>query len=81
MLFLPPPPKPFRRVPVFSCRLADYTPQSSPVGIVPLEADGAAAAIIAQFYPGCGVVAYISDYTEAGNLGFFAGELFPLTCD
>ena len=81
MYFLPAPPKPFRRVPVFACRLIDYTHRSVPVGIVPLEAESMAAMIIAQFYPGCEVIAYISDYTDAGNLGFFAGEIFPLTCD
>jgi hypothetical protein len=81
MKFLPPPLKPFRRVPVFSCRLNDYTPATPPIGIVPAEAEYAAATLIARFYPGCEVVAYISDYSGAGNLGYFAGEIFPLTCD
>jgi hypothetical protein len=81
MFYLPHLPPQIHRVPVFPCRLEDYTPQTPPVGVVPLEAEYAAATIIARFFPGCKVVAYISDYTDAGNLGYFAGEIFPLTCD
>jgi hypothetical protein len=74
----------FDRLPVFPVTLAEYMEsgvQYAPVGTAPFTRPDVAEKIISRTKPGAKIIPHCCEYTSNADIGYFIGEIFPLTCD